>query len=234
MQSTRIIRFVITGLVLTASIAGFFLLRDSVGPNAAVITVLPVAVIAAYFGTRWGLLATSIAFPANVFLLDRSSGDLVSPFVSVSLLLVAWIFGQLHRLETTAQAESEARLKELQGLEQAVQRTRELLDAFPDTVMRITSSGRIVELHGQAHLGLTDGREDTLYRPVAEVVSPGWQEELLELARAAAGRDTTVTARQRVEIGGEPRIIETRVAALPGGDAVVAARVVEGATIGPL
>lgn len=233
MDSSRLIRSVITVLVVASSVAGFFMLRGLVGPNAAITSVLPVAVIAAYFGTKWGLLATSIAFPANVFLLDRDAGDLVSPFVSVSLLLVAWIFGQLNKLETSLQEEEAERLEQLRGLEAAAQRTHQLLDALPDTVMRITEAGRIMELHGEQYLGLEGRREDVLFRPVS-AISEEWQDDLLKLARSADETGSTRTARHTVVIDGTTRTVESRVAPVEGGDAIVVARVVEGATFGPV
>ncbi len=233
MQSERLIRYVITGLVVFSAVSGFFLLRGLVGPNAAVISVLPVAVVAAYYGTKWGLLATSIAFPANVFLLDRESGDLVSPFVSISLLLIAWIFGQLHNLEETQREESESAAEQIRSLGATVQRNRELLESVPDLVMRITDAGRIMELHGEACLGLTDRREEILFRSVA-AISEEWQDDLLKLARSADEQGRPFSGRHRLEIDGAPQLIESRVAAIGGGDAIVIARPVEGATIGPV
>ena len=233
MQSERLIRNVITGLVVASSVTGFFLLRDIVGPNAAVISVLPVAVVAAYFGTKWGLLATSIAFPANVFLLDRESGDLVSPFVSISLLLVAWIFGRLHTMENEQRKDAEDAADRLKRLEAGTERTRQLLDAVPDVVLRITEAGRIMEMHGEQHLGLADRREEILFRSIA-TISETWHDDLLKLARTSDEQSAPRTGRHRVDIAGETKIIESRVAAIDGGDAIVIARVVEGATIGPI
>jgi len=233
MESSRLIRSVVTGLVVVSSVTGFFWLRGLVGPNAAVISVLPVAVVAAYFGTKWGLLTTSIAFPANVFLLDRDTGDLVSPFVSVSLLLVAWIFGQLHKLENRQRDEAAERLEQLRGLEAANQRSHELLDAVPDTIMRITDAGRIMELHGEAYLGLPHSREEVLFRSVA-VISEAWQEELLSLARSANGTGDVRSGRHQLDLDGTTKTIESRVSRLEGGDAIVIARVVQGATLGPV
>lgn len=233
MESSRLIRSVITALVVASAVAAFFMLRGLVGPNAAVISVLPVAVVAAYFGTKWGLLATSVAFPANVFLLDRGSEDLVSPFISLSLLLIAWIFGQLHKLDKHQREETAQRMEQLRGLETAAQRTHELLDAVPDTVMRITDAGRIMELHGEQHLGLDARREDILFRSVA-AISENWQDHLLELARTAKTAGSARAARHRIEIDGHTRVIESRVAPIPGGDTIVVSRLVEGASIGPV
>lgn len=233
MESSRLIRSVITGLVVVSSVTSFFWLRGLVGPNAAVISVLPVAVVAAYFGTKWGLLATSIAFPANVFLLDRDTGDLVSPFVSVSLLLVAWIFGQLHKLENRQRDEAAERLEQLRGLEAANQRSHELLDAVPDTIMRITDAGRIMELHGEEYLGLPHSREEVLFRSVA-VISEDWQEDLLSLARSANGTGDVRSGRHQLDLDGTTKTVESRVSRLEGGDAIVIARVVQGATLGPV
>lgn len=233
MQSQSLIRAVVTSLVVASSVTGFFLLRGLVGPNAAVISVLPVAVVAAYFGTKWGLLATSIAFPANVFLLERDAGDLVSPFVSVSLLIVAWIFGRLHTMETRQREEAQSQDERLRSLEAGERRTKELLEAIPDTVLRISEAGRIMELHGERNLGLTADREDLLFRNVA-VISDEWQDDLLKMARSAIERDSVQTRRHHVTVEGETKVIESRVAALPDGDAIVIARTVEGATLGPV
>ncbi len=219
--------------MVASSIAGFFMLRSSIGPNAAILSVLPVAVVAAYFGTRWGLLATTVAFPANVFLLDRDASDLVSPFVSVSLLAVAWIFGQLHKLEAHQHQQTDDRIEQLRSLAAANHRTRELLDGLPDTVMRITEAGRIMELHGEQYLGLADVREEVLFRSVA-TISPEWHDDLLKLARSADETGTPRTARHTLTIDGEAKIVESRVATIAEGDAIIVARVVEGATIGPI
>lgn len=227
------IRTVITGLVVVAAIVGFFYLRDLIGPNAAVVSVLPVAVVSAYYGTKWGLLATSVAFPANVFLLDRTEGDLVSPFVSLSLLLVAWIFGQLHKLEAAQRADNLEQTERLHGLEAASERAREMLDVFPDAVFRITDTGRIMEMYGEHHLGVTGPREELLFRSLA-TVSEDWQSDLLKMARVAEEKGTVPTARHHMEIAGEARVVESRVAVLEGGDAIVVARVVEGAFLGPI
>lgn len=234
MDRERLIRYAITGLVVTASVAAFFLVRDSIGPNAAVISVLPVAVVAAYFGTKWGLVATSIAFPANVFLLDRGAGDLVSPFVSISLLLIAWVFGRLHTLEENMRDDAQAKKDRLQTLEAGAERSRQLLDSLPDTLLRITDAGRIMELHGEQHLGLDDPREDVLFRSVGAAISEEWQEDLLKLAASAHETELVRTARHRVTIDGVGRVIESRVAPTEDGDAIVVARIVEGATIGPV
>lgn len=233
MREQGLVRSVVTVLVVASSVAGFFLLRGLVGPNAAIISVLPVAVVAAYYGTKWGLLATSIAFPANVFLLDREAGDLVSPFVSVSLLVVAWIFGRLHSMETRQREQVADQGDRLRGLEAGELRTKELLNAVPDAVLRITEAGRIMEMHGEQHLGLVGDREDLLFRNVS-VISQEWQDDLLKMARSAEENDRPQTGRHTVTIEGEARLIESRVAVIPGGDAVVIARLVEGATFGPV
>lgn len=233
MASPRLIRTVVTALVVVSSVAGFFLLRSEVGPNAAVISVLPVAVVAAYFGTKWGLLATSIAFPANVFLLDRDAGDLVSPFVSVSLLIVAWIFGRLHTMEAAQLEDLEDASARLRSLEAGALRSAELLEHVPDMLMRITDAGRIMELHGERHLGITADREDVLFRNVS-VISQEWENDLLKLARSAEERREPQTSRHTVTIEGTETVVESRVASLPDGDAIVIARLVEGATFGPV
>lgn len=125
------------------------------------------------------------------------------------------------------------RSEQLRTLDTAAQRHRELLSAIPDTIIRINESGRILELHGEHNLSLQLNREDVLFRSV-EVFSEEWQADLLALARSARESGAARSGCHHVELNGAMRTVESRVSFLDGRDAIVIARIVEGASIGPI
>lgn len=52
----------------------FFLFGKDLGDAAALVSVVPVALAATFFGSRAGLVATALAFPFNTFRLGYLSG----------------------------------------------------------------------------------------------------------------------------------------------------------------
>ena len=170
-------REILITLVGTASAAlVFVLVREPLGDFAAVVSAVPIGLVAFYFGTRPGLLAATIAFPFNTFLLDLFFGSedtglsVVSAIISLSLVGVAWLFGRFHKLSETMQLREQEHRRAQTALETSEERMRGFLSASPDIIFRVGPGGRLLEIHGEEGLGMGLTRDQYLFRPLADVM----------------------------------------------------------------
>lgn len=87
----------------------FILLRRSIGPNAAILSLVPVVVAGWQLGARAGALAGLLLFPVNAALLYQAGAagwDLPSTFLGTAVMLVAGVtVGRLHDLHAEVKRE---------------------------------------------------------------------------------------------------------------------------------
>jgi len=170
----RDILITVAGTVLAAII--FLLIRDATGDYAAIMSAIPIALIGYFFGTRPGLLAATVAFPFNTFLLDLVFRDdvtglsLVSSIISLSLVAVAWLFGRFHRLRIRLAVQQRDHQRAQTALAISEERMRGFLNASPDIIFRVGQSGRLLEVHGEQRFGLDLTRDQYLFRPLDEIL----------------------------------------------------------------
>lgn len=163
--------------VLLASVV-FILIRNTAGDYAAIVSALPIALIAYFFGTRPGLLAATVAFPLNTFVLDLFLDDeskglsTVSAITSLSLVAVGWLFGRFHKLHQSMEDQEKEHRRAQTALATSEERMRGFLSASPDIIFRVGPSGRLLEIHGEQRLGLSLTRDQYLFRPLNEVIPP--------------------------------------------------------------
>ena len=102
LDAPTIRRALYVALAVAFSALIFYVFGSTLGDAAAFVSILPVALVAAFFGSRAGLVATTLAFPFNTFVLDYLSGmrneqgpvTQTRALITLSLVLVSFAFGQ--------------------------------------------------------------------------------------------------------------------------------------------
>ena len=214
----REILITIAGTALAAVFFGFA--REPLGDYAAIVSVVPVGLLAFFFGTRPGLLAATVAFPFNTFLLDfffqtdESGLSVISTTISLSLVGVAWLLGRFHKMrETMATREREHRRAQT-ALETSEERMRGFLNASPDVIFRIGPSGRLLEIHGELRFGVDLSRDQYLFRPLNEIMPKTQAAAILMASAEARSKGNAMTM---VEFTMPQGIRTFQVSVSPGG-----------------
>ncbi len=176
----RRVEHVVAVLAVVLAIGLYLVLRDPIGEPAVSVSIVPIAVIAATYGTKAGLIASAVAFPFNTFILEAIvgttgsvSGTVTSSLISVSLFGVAWLFGRFHLLRARLAEQTQLRAKADAALRLSEERLSGFLNATPDIIFRLGPGGRLLELYGADNLlDEPPPREDLLFRSLDEVL-PG-------------------------------------------------------------
>src|SRR5258708_18045346 len=153
--------------VAIAYIAAFFLMYPSRGGQSAALSVLPVIIIAWFFGLRYGLVASLLAFLINAYLIQIAGGtDWAINLVrsgpgTVAVVVVGGTVGLLHDLREQVRRELIERQRVEETLRRSEARSRAILDAIPDLMFRLNRAGEILDFKGV---------ESELYIPADKVI----------------------------------------------------------------
>ncbi len=221
---SRKVGIVVGGVLLAAAV--YFGLGNRLGAWASAASVLPVTLVAAFFGRRAGFGATAIAFPFNTFLLDlltrQDDIDAVSPVtagVTMSLFGLSWAFGTIHSATAARDHEQLLRHAAEEDKQIAEARLREFLTATPAIVFRLGPNDRVIELHGEDQLGFEAERPDYLYRPLTDILPAS----IAEPIAATATQVRSTATRQMVRVSGPIRgkAVTYDVTMTPAGEHVI-------------
>lgn len=215
-------------VAVTFSTLVFFEFGKDLGDAAILVSAVPVALVAAFFGARAGLVATAVAFPFNTFLLDylsgvrNDTGAVTQPraLIALSLAIVSLTFGRYHVLtERVQQLEDDDRASEDSAI-RSEERLRSFLSAVADTTARISRTGRVLEIRGET--GLLN-RSDYLYRNLRDDLPAEFATALVEGKERAVESGKVQVVSGNADLGGTERSYEVWIS--PDGlEAVATAR----------
>ncbi len=202
----------------------FYVFGSTLGDAAAFVSVLPVALVAAFFGSRAGLVATTLAFPFNTFVLDFLSGvrndqgpvTLNRALITLSLVLVSFAFGQYFLLAKKVEIYEKIERKADAATARAEDRLQTLVAAAPDVIFRVTQTGRLLEVHGAT--GDID-KGQFLFRNFADFLSDELAGALHVGTNATLETSSVQVVMGDADLGGGIRTYEIRLA--PDGEDVV-------------
>ncbi len=166
----------------------FFVFGERVGDASAIVSVVPVALVAAFFGTRAGLIATTLAFPFNTFVFDYLSGvrnedgpvTEARALITLSLVVVSWVFGRYHVLSERVEHYERTEDETERARQRSEERLRDFLTAAPSPVFRFSGSGRLLELHGENPLEGVMDKADYLYRHLSDFLPAEFAASLIQ------------------------------------------------------
>lgn len=220
----------IVGAVLFGALV-YLVFGETLGDASAIVSILPVALTASFFGYRAGLVATTLAFPFNTFVLDFLSGvrneegviTTTRALITFSLVIVSWVFGRFHTLRVELDEFRNAERDTDDQLRRSEQRLREFLSATPDAILRVGQQGRLIELYGERNFGLEGPKQDFLYRDLREILPRHASEALLAGVGAAIETGEDQVVRSEVNFGKGKRVMEVSISPA-GREAVAIAR----------
>jgi signal transduction histidine kinase len=227
-DSQTIRRALYVAVAVAFSTLVFFEFGKGLGDAAALVSVVPVALVAAFFGSRAGLVATALAFPFNTFLLDYLSGvrndngavTQTRALITLSLVIVSLAFGRYHVLAKKVQQLEDADRASEGSAIRSEERLRTLLSAVPDAIARLSRGGRVLEIHGET--GLLD-RSDYLYRNLSDFLPAEFATALVDGIQRALESGKVQVVSGNADLGGTERSYEVRIS--PDGlEAVATAR----------
>ena len=200
----RRIEHVVAVFAVVVAIGLYLVLRDPIGEPAVSVSIIPIAVIAATYGTKAGLLASAIAFPFNTFILEAivgeaatARGTVTSSLISVSLFGVAWLFGRFHLLRQRLAEQTHLRAKAETALRLSEARLHGFLNATPDIIFRLGPGGRLLELYGAQHLmDEPPPKEELLFRTLDEMLPAEAAQRIVDeaaLVREGAKRSLSIS-----------------------------------------
>lgn len=225
-QTTRHALFVALAVAFSALI--FYVFGSELGDAAAFVSILPVALVASFYGSRAGLAATTLAFPFNTFVLDYLSGvrneegpvTLTRALITLSLVLVSLVFGRYYLLVRRLDIYERADQKADAAAVRSEERLRSLLEAAPDAIFRVTSAGRLVEIYGA--IGTLD-KAKYLFRNFGDFLPEEFAAALLVGTTSAIDTGDVQVVIGEADFGGGDRTYEIRLSA-DDGDVVGVAR----------
>ena len=214
--------YVVLAVAFSALI--FYVFGSTLGDAAAFVSVLPVALVAAFFGSRAGLVATTLAFPFNTFVLDFLSGvrneqgpvTLTRALITLSLVLVSFAFGQYFLLAKKVEVYEKIERKAVATAARVEDRLQTLLAAAPDVIFRVTRTGRLLDVHGPTG-AIDKGRY--LFRNLGDFLSDELAGALKVGTTSALETNSVQVVIGDADLGGGNRTYEIRLA--PDGDDVV-------------
>ena len=211
-------------LAVAFSALTFYVFGSTLGDAAAFVSVLPVALVAAFYGSRAGLVATTLAFPFNTFVLDFLSGvrneqgpiTQTRALITLSLVLVSFAFGQYYLLAKKVEIYEKIERKAEATNARAEDRLQTLVAAAPDVIFRVTQTGRLLEVHGAT--GAID-KGQFLFRNFGDFLSDELASALTVGTNAALETSSVQVVMGDADLGGGSRTYEIRLA--PDGEDVV-------------
>ena len=205
----------------------FFVFGEEAGDASAIVSLIPVALVAAFFGTRSGLIATALAFPFNTFVFDYLSGirnedgpvTEARALITLSLVIVSWVFGRYHIL--TQRVEQYERIEEDsdRARHRSEERLRQFLSAAPLPIFRFSRSGRLLELHGDNPLERTMDKADYLYRHLADFLPADFADSLAQATERAIDTGGIQVVVGEVDFGQGSQTYEVSLS--PAGEEVI-------------
>ena len=171
----------------------FFVFGEQAGDASAIVSLVPVALVAAFFGTRSGLIATALAFPFNTFVFDYLSGvrnedgpvTEARALITLSLVIVSWVFGRYHILTQRVEQYERSEEDTDRARHRSEERLRQFLSAAPLPIFRFSRSGRLLELHGDNPLERAMDKADYLYRHLADFLPADFADSLTRATERA-------------------------------------------------
>lgn len=215
-------------VAVSSSALVFFVFGKDLGDSAALVSVVPVSLVAAFFGTRAGLIATALAFPFNTFLMDYLSGvrndegavTQTRALITLYLVIVSLAFGRYYVLARKVHQLEGANRASEDTASRSEERLRTLLSAVPDPIARISRTGRLLEIHGET--GLLD-RSEYLYRNLSDFLPAEFATALVDGVQTALASGKVQIVSGNADLSGVERSYEVRISPV-GLEAVATAR----------
>jgi diguanylate cyclase (GGDEF)-like protein len=200
-------RYVIAFFAPAVYLVAYFPLASIFGPDAAALSLLPVGLIAWFFGVRAGVVAGVLALPLNTLLLNLSGHPGTAVLITRSgapgglvIVFAGALLGRLSDVHTRTVAQTNDRDRDHALLEGQARILEEIAQGRP-LAETLDALARIVEPltpHAMCAFALVDDSEKRFYLSVAPTL-PSSLRDTFETATIASSADPVIAAAQRRE-----------------------------------